>query len=229
MQRLLRVVPDEPFKEDQVTLQMMEQYGVDNVRGGTYCQMELSAEQKARVQRQIWGDTDCCTRCGRSGHYVGSCYATATIHGIQLTQEEAADAAMDARPGEKRSRGERSQAEAAAAAAAAASISPAREMPAARGSSSTCSRCGRNSHQVSRCYAKTDVEGRPLGAGRSPTREMPAARGSSNTCSRCGRDGHQVSRCYAKTDVERRRFSSSSSSSSSSSCSSFSSFSSGSW
>jgi hypothetical protein len=55
-----------------------------------------------------------------------------------------------------------------------------------------CDRCGRE-HDVSKCYAKTDVHGNHLSDDEYESQDEII-------CDRCGRE-HDVSKCYAKTDV----------------------------
>jgi hypothetical protein len=47
-----------------------------------------------------------------------------------------------------------------------------------------CNRCGRNSHNEDKCYAKTDINGKVL-----------------MKCVKCGRNNHIEDKCYAKTDI----------------------------
>ena len=60
------------YDEDKYTKIYMAEYGIDNVRGGTYCQLELSTEQKRCLQREIWGVQDKCYLCG-GNHFVKNC------------------------------------------------------------------------------------------------------------------------------------------------------------
>jgi Helicase conserved C-terminal domain/RecQ zinc-binding/GAG-polyprotein viral zinc-finger len=62
-----------------------------------------------------------------------------------------------------------------------------------------CSRCGRDSHSVKDCFARTNVNGQVLEASDSSFSDQPACyRGR---CSRCGRDSHSVKDCFARTNV----------------------------
>lgn len=50
-----------------------------------------------------------------------------------------------------------------------------------------CSRCGRNTHNITKCYAKTHLDGTSLE--------------ESKLCSRCGRRGHLSEDCKCKTHI----------------------------
>ena len=61
------------FDEDKWTIIYMKIYGIDNVRGGSFCSIKLSKSNKQTLQRMITGSSDCCYKCGQSGHYISQC------------------------------------------------------------------------------------------------------------------------------------------------------------
>lgn len=70
-----------PFEEDKVTKEYMAKYGIDKVRGGSYVSEVLNEEQRASVQKEIWAATDCCSQCGRKGHFARDCNSKVNIRG----------------------------------------------------------------------------------------------------------------------------------------------------
>jgi len=77
-----------PFQEDSITKQYMSKYGIDKVRGGSYCEVELSEFQTETLKTEIWGAKDLCKQCGRSGHWVKDCYANNDVSGNKIDYEE---------------------------------------------------------------------------------------------------------------------------------------------
>lgn len=65
------------YEEDKWVKKMMGKYGIDNVRGGTYCQIQLSKEQILLLQREIRTAVNACFKCGMVGHYVSECISEA--------------------------------------------------------------------------------------------------------------------------------------------------------
>ena len=64
---------DDDWDEDKYTLQAMALWGVDNVRGGSFCRFELTAEDKITINKMIRGSLDCCFRCGSMDHFAHEC------------------------------------------------------------------------------------------------------------------------------------------------------------
>lgn len=77
-----------PFDEDKITKEYMAKYGIENVRGGSYAEIELNAGQINMLNREIRGAKDLCIRCGRSGHFIKDCYATRDVSGKVIESEE---------------------------------------------------------------------------------------------------------------------------------------------
>ena len=76
-----------PFEEDKITKEYMSKYGVDKVRGGSYVEVNLSEFQKEALNMEIWAAKDCCTQCGRKGHFVKDCHAATDVSGKKIEYE----------------------------------------------------------------------------------------------------------------------------------------------
>ena len=126
------------FDEDKVTKEYMAKYGIDNVRGGSYCSVELDDFQMEVLNREIWGAQNKCTRCGRSTHFVKDCYAKTDVNGTTLENEiwccETCDTEFeDKNECEKHEKFCKKRV--------------------------SCFRCGREGHISTMCYAKTHIRG----------------------------------------------------------------------
>ena len=61
--------------EDKHTKIMMKEYGIENVRGGNYCTIELSDQQMITLTTEIIGNANRCYKCGKSGHFANRCHS----------------------------------------------------------------------------------------------------------------------------------------------------------
>ena len=61
------------YDENKYTIKYMKKYGIDNVRGGSFCQFHLSEADQNTAEKMIAGSTDKCYTCGKKGHYASNC------------------------------------------------------------------------------------------------------------------------------------------------------------
>ena len=52
----------------------MQKYGINNVRGGTFCEIKLGKDNLTTIKKMINGSTDKCYICGENGHFARDCY-----------------------------------------------------------------------------------------------------------------------------------------------------------
>jgi predicted GIY-YIG superfamily endonuclease len=69
------VVSTSYFDEDKYVKEYMAKYGIENVRGGTYSNIDLDANCILLLEKEIWHSKNLCTRCGRDTHFIKDCYA----------------------------------------------------------------------------------------------------------------------------------------------------------
>lgn len=68
------IIPDcDDFDEDKITIKYMKKYGIDNVRGGSFCSKVLSHNDKIIIQKMINSSCNLCYNCGKIGHYFSEC------------------------------------------------------------------------------------------------------------------------------------------------------------
>jgi hypothetical protein len=61
------------YDEDKYTLKYMEQYGINNVRGGSFCEIKLSDANIITLNKIMNSVTDKCYICGDNGHFANEC------------------------------------------------------------------------------------------------------------------------------------------------------------
>jgi hypothetical protein len=67
-----------------------------------------------------------------------------------------------------------------------------------RARDTSCARCGRGSHDIGSCFARTDSGGSPI-FDRASARPRGA---SASHCARCGRSSHTAAACFARARVD---------------------------
>lgn len=65
-------VKEDPI-EDEYTMYYMTMYGIDNVRGGSFCNIFLKTNQINYIQSVIRQRMDLCFKCGMDDHLVKDC------------------------------------------------------------------------------------------------------------------------------------------------------------
>jgi hypothetical protein len=72
--KVLQIIPNcDNFDEDKYTLKYMEQYGINNVRGGSFCELKLDKDNLSTIKKMINGSSDKCYICGETGHFANDC------------------------------------------------------------------------------------------------------------------------------------------------------------
>jgi hypothetical protein len=153
-----------PFDEDKITKEMMASHGIENVRGGSYVSEQLDDIQEESLLREIWAAKDCCTQCGRKGHFIASCHARTDVLGNELEYESSSDEEVVyySRPNNPVPVVKKEIKKKVEAQYLKAPVKKTVEKKPERSYSNNCFRCGREGHYATDCYAKTTVKGRYL-------------------------------------------------------------------
>ena len=71
---LHQLIPDcDDFDEDKITIQMMQKYGISNVRGGSFSTSKLSKSDLSTINKMIKSSSDLCFNCNEYGHFASNC------------------------------------------------------------------------------------------------------------------------------------------------------------
>jgi predicted GIY-YIG superfamily endonuclease len=161
----VRTLKDE-FDETNTTKLYMKKYGVNNVRGGAYCQVELPEGLEEMIQHELRDTSDKCFKCGKVGHIARYCKGRSSFKATCECGNEYLDFEeymTHMRGCKVRNAKEETvyQCEFCPREFKTEKLCLAHE-DVCQGQLGCCYRCGRTSHYSPDCYAKTHINGKFL-------------------------------------------------------------------
>jgi hypothetical protein len=169
------------YDENKYTIEYMGKYGIDNVRGGIYVTEALDNTQRSEINKQIWGATDCCTQCGRKGHFVKNCKATKDVTGQDIikTCQDIIKETFNCRYCDKEFETQKG--------AIFHENVHCKSVPKKK-ETFNCRNCNKEFETQKGAIFHENVH----------CKSVP----KKNECYRCGRSGHYSNNCYAKSDID---------------------------
>ena len=144
-----QIIPDcDDYDEDKYTIKTMEKYGINNVRGGSFCQFKLSSENKKTLERMINGSSNSCYKCGEKGHFANRCSSESEEESSESEEDyecEYCEKVFDTKRGAQFHENVHCKMK--------------KKSSYKSSNSSKCYRCGRKGHYSNNCYASKHVKG----------------------------------------------------------------------
>lgn len=192
--QLYELIPEcDEFDEDKHTKRYIKKYGIDNVRGGSYCQITLPDDQINILTKELHTGANQCFNCGQTGHYTQSCpkklaklakmaagklctRCGRTSHNVEdcKCKTHKDGGVINDGGNNKIHKNDDDNSK-------------------INDKNNLCQRCGRDTHTTEDCKCKTHKDGGTIIGKYKEDDE------TDNLCQRCGRTNHNIEDCKYKT------------------------------
>lgn len=72
--KLFELIPNcDDYDEDKHTIKYMERFGINNVRGGSFCEIKLNENNIVTLNKMLKTASDQCYICGKNDHFASDC------------------------------------------------------------------------------------------------------------------------------------------------------------
>lgn len=135
---ILELIPNcDSYDEDKYTQKYMDKFGIDNVRGGSFCEEILSDSNRKTLNQMNKSVNDQCFKCGKKGHFAKDCHVENKRINFTYSDYTSSSSSSD-------------------------DDSYSSEEDEETRKKYRCFRCQRKGHYATHCFAKTNINGYPL-------------------------------------------------------------------
>ena len=160
-QRIEGTAIDAKLEEEKQVKKLMLLYGIDKVRGGSYCEVNLTDDCIASLERELCHSDNRCLRCGRQGHYISDCFAKTDVNGERIS-EQTYSPVRRSRTSDRRSEFANNGTIYRYSMYSQLEYESESESSESFFDEEACHRCGRRGHWAVDCFARTDVHGKTI-------------------------------------------------------------------
>lgn len=155
-----RIFLGEPADEDKYTIKYMAQFGIENVRGGSYSKIELEEADINMANKQCANITDNCFACGGTGHFAKRCKQKLTTVEKKISKvlKEKKILKIHEDPEEESPKSEKKACEKCGRTSHTTDKCFAKRTKYGGTVGKKCDKCGRVGHTIDECYAKTKIK-----------------------------------------------------------------------
>jgi len=179
--QLFELIPNcDDYDEDKFTRKYMDQYGIENVRGGSYVSIELDTSTIEHLTKMSNSVNNKCFTCGKTGHFANECNVN------KKNKKQNYSCNYCNKEFNKLT-----------------SLGRHEDLCDKNNKPCKCTASYFSPHRKNKCFLKKIIEEISSSEDENSDEDIGEDVDECNNviCFRCSREGHYANQCYAKTDV----------------------------